>query len=74
MIPHPVAIRPGTVERENVVTLLAIALSEGRLDTTEFEQRVEAAYRARSDADLGRLLIDLPAPWAEPPRRRRHNS
>jgi len=69
--PDPVAIRPGTVERENVITLLAIALGEGRLDTIEFEQRVAAAYRARSDADLGRLLLDLPAPPIEQPRRRR---
>jgi len=57
-----IAVRPSTVERENVIALLGIALTEGRLDGYEYSERVAAAYRARSDADLGRLLLDLPAP------------
>jgi hypothetical protein len=58
----PVPIRPSAFERNNVLQLLAIALGEGRLDIEEFEQRTAAVYAARSDADLGRLLLDLPAP------------
>lgn len=57
-----IPIRPSTAERENVVALLGIALAEGRLDGYEFSERAAAAYRARSDAELGRLLLDLPAP------------
>jgi uncharacterized Tic20 family protein len=59
--PH-VPIRPSTVERENVIALLGMALAEGRIDGYEFSERAAAAFQARSDADLGRLLLDLPAP------------
>ncbi len=62
MSSSPNPIRPSAVERDNVIQLLAIALSEGRLTVAEFEERTEATYAARSEADLGRLLIDLPAP------------
>lgn len=65
--PH---LRPSRAEREDVAVLLAIALSEGRLDLAEYEERVAAAYAARTNADLGRLLLDLPPP-GEPARRRR---
>ena len=37
------------------------AFAEGRLDDTEFDQRMRAALTARTHADLDQLLADLPA-------------
>lgn len=66
--PH---LRPSRAEREDVAALLAIAFAEGRLDLVEYEDRVAAAYAGRTNADLGRLLLDLPPPGAPSRPRRR---
>ncbi|HVX46028.1 MAG TPA: DUF1707 domain-containing protein [Mycobacteriales bacterium] len=63
-------LRPSQRERDDVATLLGLAFAEGRLDLREFEERVGAAFAARTAADLGRLLVDLPPP-EQPARRRR---
>jgi Domain of unknown function (DUF1707) len=47
-------------ERESVVDVLRDAYTEGRLTLEEFEQRTEAAYAARTWADLRELTEDLP--------------
>lgn len=67
-----VPIRPSAFERNNVIQLLAIALGEGRLDLAEFEERIAAVHAARTEADLGRLLLDLPAPEPDPIEPVRH--
>lgn len=61
-------LRPSRQERDDVAALLGLAFAEGRLDLREFDERVTAAFAARTAADLGRLLVDLPPP--ERPRRR----
>jgi len=62
-------LRASDAERERVVALLRDHGAAGRLDVDELETRVEAAYRARTRAELTPLLEDLPA--ADAPRRER---
>ncbi|HTZ43170.1 MAG TPA: DUF1707 domain-containing protein [Jatrophihabitans sp.] len=73
--PYPSSreLRVGTAERERAVQLLGEHLSAGRLDLAEFEERVTAAYAARTDGELRVPFRDLPgpAPTAAPPARRR---
>lgn len=57
-------VRVGDRERDLVISVLHDALAEGRLTAAEGEDRVEAALRARTFADLDPLVADLPV---EPP-------
>jgi len=57
-------IRIGNEEREAAVRALGEHLAQGRLDTHEYEERVAAAYAARTSADLAPLFDDLPQPPA----------
>lgn len=65
--PAPVPVRASDAEREAIVNRLQTAVGEGRIDLDEFSQRVDAAYRLATTAELARLLADLPAPAAEAP-------
>jgi len=47
-------------ERDAVVTELGEHFGQGRLDQTEFDERVTKALSARTRRDLGGLLADLP--------------
>src|SRR3954453_11730713 len=66
-------LRASDEEREAVATLLRRHGGEGRLDVDELEERLDAAYSARTWGDLGRLRVDLhraPAvALTAPPRR-----
>ncbi|GAA0284376.1 DUF1707 domain-containing protein [Streptomyces polychromogenes] len=65
--PAPVpAMRASDADRERVVDRLRDAVAEGRLDMEEFEERLEAAYKSRTYAELEPLTRDLPAPDAAP--------
>ena len=64
--PEPRSIRIGTAERERAVMALGEHFAQGRLDPEEFEQRMTAAYAARTAADLDRLFDDLPRPTPPP--------
>jgi len=58
-------------ERERAVGRLRRAAAEGRLTLEELDERSERAYAARTHAQLGALLADLPGgalPVAAPPR------
>ena len=55
------AVRASDAERESTVTLLREHGAAGRLDVDELEQRVGAAYHARTHGDLATLLDDLPS-------------
>ncbi|HEU5270085.1 MAG TPA: DUF1707 domain-containing protein [Jatrophihabitans sp.] len=55
-------VRIGTEEREQAVQLLSQHLSAGRLELAEFEERVTAAYGARTAGQLAALFADLPGP------------
>jgi hypothetical protein len=48
-------------ERDAVLQRVQAAFAEGRLDDTEFDERMRAALTARTQADLDALLADLPA-------------
>ena len=69
-------LRASDEERESAVTLLREHGAAGRLDVEELEQRVGAAYEARTRGELATLLDDLPrsqpvsAPNAYRPARR----
>ena len=48
-------------ERDRVVSALADHFALGRLTLDELNQRVDAALRAKTSAELEALLLDLPA-------------
>jgi hypothetical protein len=54
-------VRVSDAERDQVVDRLRAAAAEGRLDVEELEQRIEAAFAARTRDDLVELERDLPA-------------
>jgi Domain of unknown function (DUF1707) len=56
-------------EREAAVTRLREEAAAGRLDTAEFERRIELAYTAQTRGELDRLAADLPAPAPAAPSR-----
>ncbi|MFF4370370.1 DUF1707 domain-containing protein [Streptomyces sp. NPDC001594] len=56
------SMRASDADRERVVERLRDAVAEGRLDMAEFEERLEAAYKSRTYAELEPLTGDLPAP------------
>lgn len=53
-------LRASDAERETVVERLQVALGEGRLTVTEFDERARDAYAATTRADLAALTADLP--------------
>jgi Domain of unknown function (DUF1707)/Cell wall-active antibiotics response 4TMS YvqF len=55
------AMRASDQERDQVASALGEALATGRLTSTEHAERIEAAYAARTVADLVPLTADLPA-------------
>lgn len=59
---QPVPQRIGDVERDQAVEHLREHLALGRIDQTEFDQRLDVALTARFADDLTPLFADLPAP------------
>jgi Domain of unknown function (DUF1707) len=59
------ALRASDAERERTATLLRDHAGTGRLTPEELSDRLDAAYAARTVAELDTLLTDLP-PAAEP--------
>jgi hypothetical protein len=60
-------LRASDADRERVADILREALAEGRLDMAEFEERLEATYKARTYGDLAPITRDLPAPGVTAP-------
>jgi hypothetical protein len=56
------ATRASDADRDAAAGLLNEAFAEGRLTADEHDQRLSAAYAARSWPQLHRLTADLPAP------------
>ncbi|MYZ37821.1 MULTISPECIES: DUF1707 domain-containing protein [unclassified Streptomyces] len=54
--------RASDAEREQVAERLREAVAEGRLDMEEFDERLDATYKARTHGELVPLVRDLPAP------------
>ena len=66
------AVRASDAEREDVSRQLSAHAAAGRLTPQELDERLDAAYAARTHGELTRLLEDLPAapaPRAEDPAR-----
>ncbi|KAF2779847.1 DUF1707 domain-containing protein [Streptomyces coelicoflavus] len=62
-------LRASDADRERVAEVLRDALAEGRLDMTEFEERLDATYSARTYGELAPITRDLPVGTvAEAPR------
>lgn len=55
-------LRVGDAERNEAVSALGEHFAAGRLDHDELDDRTQAAYAARTRADLERLFTDLPEP------------
>jgi len=53
-------VRASDAERRAVVRRLELALRDGRLTIVEFDERVRAAYAARTRGELDDLIEDLP--------------
>ncbi|MEU8827277.1 DUF1707 domain-containing protein [Streptomyces sp. NPDC048636] len=66
-VPGESQMRASDAERERVAEALREAVAEGRLDMDEFEERLDAAYTARTHAQLEPLVRDLPVPGAAAP-------
>ena len=55
-------LRLGDAEREQASSLLRDHYAEGRLDTEEYSERLDAVWAARTRADLRPVFADLPGP------------
>ncbi|MFF1353598.1 DUF1707 domain-containing protein [Streptomyces sp. NPDC058297] len=60
-------LRASDADRDRVAEVLRDALAEGRLDMEEFDERLEAAYKARTYGELAPLTRDLPGAGAAAP-------
>ncbi|MFK4149479.1 DUF1707 domain-containing protein [Streptomyces sp. NPDC004065] len=60
-------LRASDADRERVAEHLRDALAEGRLDMEEFEERLDATYKARTYAELAPITRDLPVPGVSAP-------
>jgi Domain of unknown function (DUF1707) len=70
-------LRIGNAEREQVVRRIHDAFAEGRLDAEELQERLDAAYQAKTMGELAPLTADLPstsAPQRRPESRPRERS
>ena len=67
--PYPAEHRASHADREDVVERLQQAAGDGRLTLEELEERIDAAYAARTYADLAPLTADLPSAGAGLPTR-----
>jgi hypothetical protein len=53
-------MRVSDAERNEVAEVLSTHYADGRLDATEFKERLDRAMAAKTRADLSGLLTDLP--------------
>ena len=64
---HPADLRIGTPERQVAIEALEAHLIAKRLDSAEYERRVQGCELARTQAELLRIFEDLPAPHPQLP-------
>ncbi len=62
--PAPADLRVSDAERQAVADQLSTAFGDGRLDQTEFDERLSQAMNAKTYRDLDGLLTDLPSTQA----------
>ena len=63
------SIRASDADRERIVEILRQNTAEGRISAEEFDERMAAAYNARTLGALAELTTDLPVDLAEHGRR-----
>jgi hypothetical protein len=71
-------LRAADADRERIAERLRKSHAEGRLDLTEFQERLERCYESKTFGELDQLVKDLPrqeepierpsAPWLRPGR------
>lgn len=66
-LPEMPAQRASDDDRQRVVTRLRDAAGQGVIDLDELEERIGAAYSARTLPELAQVTLDLPAPKAVTP-------
>jgi Domain of unknown function (DUF1707) len=66
--PRDRSLRAGDGDREAFAAILREQHLDGRLDSDEFQERLDACMAAKTYADLDRLVTDLPG--GEPPAAR----
>jgi hypothetical protein len=66
--PRDRSLRVGDAERDAVGAILRQRHLEGRLDTDEFQTRLDRCMRAKTYAELDELIVDFPRPERERPR------
>jgi hypothetical protein len=59
---QPSPQRIGDAERDSAADLLREHMAQGRLSAEEFDERIDAALKARVASDLDPLFSDLPGP------------
>lgn len=55
-------VRIGDADRERAMADLSMHYADGRLDHEEYDERLDAIWTARTQADLRVLFEDLPRP------------
>jgi hypothetical protein len=55
-------LRAADVDRTFVAELLKKAVDEGRLSLSEYDERLQRTYQARTYGDLDQVIVDLPRP------------
>ena len=66
--PRDRGLRAADQDREAVTDILREQHVSGRLDTNEFQDRVDRCYAAKTYAELDQLVADLPGPERTRPR------
>jgi hypothetical protein len=57
-------MRASDADRSAVAERLQRAVDEGRLDLTDYDERLQQTYAAKTYGELDRITADLPAPSA----------
>lgn len=60
-------LRASDADRSVVAQRLQVAVDEGRLTLTDYDERLQQTYAARTYGELERVTADLPAPAAAVP-------
>ena len=55
-------LRAADVDRSYVADILKKAVDEGRLSLSEYDERLQQTYSARTYGDLDKITVDLPRP------------
>jgi hypothetical protein len=69
VVGHDPDLRAADADRERIAERLRKSHAEGRLDLTEFQQRLEHAYKAKTFGELAELVSDLPRQEIDDERR-----